>query len=217
MMEAAETYLDRKNDELELLNGCLSKPLALRRPASVADVIEQKFRLAAALKAEHAQRDWAFTETGWAHSGRPHAGPFEFNYDYQRADLDVRGPSFYAPHDSDVAYEAVYTASGMAAISALLLASVRMIPEADVIVLPRSYSETLELIENHVRQFRLIRLNRSPARSPAASAGLAFSFWIHVHPPLRSRRLSTGSYRAWTWSFSILPASAVAPDESEGF
>jgi hypothetical protein len=56
----------------------------------------------------------------------------------------------------------------MAAISALLLACVRLMSDAEVIVLPRSYSETLELIESHVRQLRLIRLDRSPAELPCS-------------------------------------------------
>ena len=94
-METLEAYLDRKHEELALLNGFLGTPLALRHPVSVVDVIEQKFHVAAALKAEHALHDWALTETAWAHQGRLRAGPFEFSYDYQRADLEVRGPSFY--------------------------------------------------------------------------------------------------------------------------
>ena len=94
-METLEAYLDRKHQELTLLNGFLGTPLRLRHPSSVLEVIEQKFQLAAALKAEHALHDWALTETAWAHQGRLRVGPFEFSYDYQRADLEVRGPSFY--------------------------------------------------------------------------------------------------------------------------
>jgi hypothetical protein len=159
-MESSEAYLDRKHGELELLNGCLGSPLPLRRPASVNEVIAQKFHIAAALKAEHTLQDWALTETAWAHPGRVRAGPYEFSYDYQRADLEVRGPSFY--EFDGVARETLYTASGMAAISALLLASARVISEADILVLPGSYGETLELIENHARHLRLVRLKRSP-------------------------------------------------------
>src|SRR5947208_8800275 len=161
-METLEAYLDRKHEEVTLLNGCLGTPLTLRHPVSVVDVIEQKFRLAAALKAEHALHDWALTETAWAHRGRLRAGPFEFSYDYQRADLEVRGPSFYQFDSSAAASETIYTSSGMAAISALLLASVRLMSEADILALPGSYGETLELIENHARQLRLVRLKSSP-------------------------------------------------------
>ena len=94
-MESFEAYLARKRQELELLNGFLGSPLPLRPPGSAREVIEQKFHIAAALKAEHTLQDWALTETAWAHPGQVRVGPFEFSYDYQRADLDVRGPSFY--------------------------------------------------------------------------------------------------------------------------
>lgn len=161
-MERHEEYLGRKYEELTLLNGFLGTPLVLRHPVSVADVIEQKFQLAAALKAEHALHDWARTETAWAHQGPLRAGPFEFSYDYQRADLEVRGPSFYQFDTATPANETIYTSSGMAAISALLLALVRMMSEADVLALAGSYGETLELIESHVRQLRLVRLKSSP-------------------------------------------------------
>jgi hypothetical protein len=161
-METLEAYLDRKHEELSLLNGFLGTPLGLRRPASVAEVIEQKFHVAAALKAEHALHDWALTETAWAHQGRLRTGPFEFSYDYQRADLEVRGPSFYELDRSAAANQTIYTSSAMAAISALLLASVRWMSEADMLVLPGSYGETVELIENYTPELRLVRLKHSP-------------------------------------------------------
>jgi hypothetical protein len=157
-METLEAYLDRKHEELTLLNGFLGTSLVLRRPGSVIEVIEQKFRVAAALKAEHALHDWALTETAWAHQDRLRVGPFEFNYDYQRADLEVRGPSFYQFGPS-AAIETIYTSSGMAA---LLLSSARLMRDADILVLPGSYGETLELIESHARQLRLVRLKGSP-------------------------------------------------------
>ncbi|MFL6791966.1 MAG: hypothetical protein ACJ8EE_12445 [Bradyrhizobium sp.] len=168
-METLEAYLDRKHEELTLLNGFLGAPLALRHPVSVVEVIEQKFHVAAALKAEHALHDWALTETAWAHPGRLRAGPFEFSYDYQRADLEVRGPSFYQFDNSAPVNETIYTSSGMAAMSALLLAFARLMSEANILVLPGSYGETLELIESHVRHLRLIPLKSSPGElaSPA--------------------------------------------------
>jgi hypothetical protein len=161
-MESLEAYLDRKYQELELLNGFLGSPLTLRHPVNPDEVISQKFHIAAAMKAEHTLHDWALTETAWAHPGRLRAGPFEFSYDYQRADLEVRGPSFYDFTRLPAANETVYTASGMAAISALLFASVRVFSEADILVLPGSYGETLELIETHVGHLRTVELKRSP-------------------------------------------------------
>jgi len=114
-VETTEEYLDRKRKEIALLNKCLARPLYLEPPQSPNDVIEQKFQLTAALRAQHEFGNWRATETSWSH--RPCvAGPFEFNYDYQRADLDVNGPSFYE-WDEIAADSTVYTSSGMAAIT----------------------------------------------------------------------------------------------------
>src|SRR5581483_10650543 len=159
-METVAAYFERKHRELRLLNGCLSSPLSLSHPRSVGEVIRHKFQLTAALKAEHALHDWAVTETAWAHPPQRRIGPFEFSYDYQRADLEVRGPSFYEL-DNERTAETLYTASGMAAISALLLASRRLIDQGDILVLPGSYGEAQELIEGHARHLRLITLKRS--------------------------------------------------------
>ncbi len=166
--EPLETYLDRKNEELKLLSRCLSVALPLPRPASVNEVIEGKFKLAAALKSEHALQDWAHTETAWTHAGRMHVGPFEFKYDYQRADLEVRGPGVY-PAENLATADTVYTSSGMAAIAAVLLASRHLISEADILAFPDSYGETQELIENHVRHLRLVPVTQLPGDKPPSS------------------------------------------------
>jgi hypothetical protein len=157
-METVEAYLARKSEELELLNSALKNPSTIRYPRSVADVIQQKFHLAAALKAEHELRDWALTETAWANSRRPRSGPFEFKYDYQRADLEVRGPSFYPSEDASNS-ETVYTSSGMAAISALLMATAPVLSAADIFLLPNSYAETIELIDCHIKHLRRVELS----------------------------------------------------------
>jgi hypothetical protein len=137
-----------------------ANPLAIRLPKSVAEAIEQKFHLAAALKAEHVLHDWALTETAWTHSSRLRSGPFEFKYDYQRADLEVKGPSFYAL-ESQLSSETVYTASGMAAISALLMATAPVFSEADIVTMPNSYGETTELIDGHARHLGRVQLGTS--------------------------------------------------------
>lgn len=156
-METVAAYLERKHSELRLINDCLRHKLPLTCPRSVGEVIKHKFQLTAALKADHAWHDWTATETAWAHPGQQRIGPFEFRYDYQRADLDVRGPSFYGCGYG--ALDTVYTASGMAAISALLLASARVIGKADILVLSGSYGETQELIENYADRLRMITLS----------------------------------------------------------
>jgi hypothetical protein len=72
----------------------------------------------------------------------------------------VRGPSFYEL-DGESSHETVYTGSGMAAISALLFASAHVMGQADIVVLPGSYGETLELIEGYARHLRLVTLKCS--------------------------------------------------------
>jgi hypothetical protein len=169
-METTEAYLERKHQEISLLNDCLESPLPMERPRSVKEVIEQKFRLTAALRAQHDLRDWTITETAWSQA-RPAIRPFEFRYDYQRADLEVNGPSFY-----DICWnpkcKTVYTSSGMAAISALLLASAHVLGQADILVPLGSYGETLELLGGYARHLRLITMKGpwdevvAQARSP---------------------------------------------------
>ncbi|MGY4624606.1 hypothetical protein [Bradyrhizobium sp. USDA 4486] len=172
-MESIEAYLERKHEEIRLLNGCLRSPRNVRCPRSVDEVIAAKFQLTAALRAEHELADWKATETSWSATARPTSGPFAFSYDYQRADLKVSGPSFYEDAHGCTS-EAVYTASGMAAISALLLASARLVSRGDIVVLPGSYGETLELIERFVPHLRLVTMKTPVAAVPvpAGSPGI---------------------------------------------
>jgi hypothetical protein len=157
-METEQAYLERKHQELILLNDCLRSPLSLMPPSSVKEVIEHKFRLTSALRAQHDLDSWTVTETAWSQASRPlRGGPFQFKYDYQRADLEVKGPSFYQLSDT-FQYETIYTGCGMAAISAVLLASANVVGKADILVLPGSYSETSELIESYARELRPIIL-----------------------------------------------------------
>ncbi|MDF0581231.1 hypothetical protein [Bradyrhizobium yuanmingense] len=153
-METVRAYLERKHWELKLLNDGLRNPLDLASPSSVDDVVRSKFQITAALRAEHELHEWKATETAWSHTADPASGPFEFSYDYQRADLTVRGPSFYEL-DGGCTSTAIYTASGMAAISAVLLASARIVAKADILVLPGSYGETLELIRSFMPHLRI--------------------------------------------------------------
>jgi len=157
--EAFACYLERKCQEILLMNDCLAAPLRVKPPRSVAEAIEQKFVLAAALKAEHALHDWALTETRWAGAQDAGSGPFEFSYGYQRADLHIRGPDIYAfggPR-RELFQRTIYTCSGMSAISALEMALKQMKAGADVLVPAGGYGETIEIIENHGAPLRLVR------------------------------------------------------------
>jgi hypothetical protein len=79
-METLQAYLDRKHEEVSLLNNCLRRPLALPPANSAPAVVKQKFQLAAALKAQHALDSWASTETAWAEQKDFCSGPFRFRY-----------------------------------------------------------------------------------------------------------------------------------------
>lgn len=164
-METIKDYLSRKHKELHLLNECLEKPLALQGPVSASEVIKQKFQIAAALKSEHALHDWAHTETAWTQRAKLKEGPFKFSYDYQRADLSAQGPPIYRFVETE-GCETLYTSSGMAAISTLLMACTKVIAPADLVALPGSYSETLEFVEDYTPQLRRVQVESS-ARQPA--------------------------------------------------
>jgi hypothetical protein len=156
-METLSAYLDRKHEEISLLNACLRQPLALPSANSDSAIVEQKFRLAAAFKGQHALDHWASTETAWAEGRDFRSGPFRFRYGYQRADLTVSGPPIYpaiASLPPNLLQRTIYTCSGMAAIAVVLAALERLRAPVEMVALPGSYCETLELIETHGRKLR---------------------------------------------------------------
>ncbi|MHC2286529.1 hypothetical protein [Bradyrhizobium barranii] len=154
-MESTDAYFDRKLEELTLLNSCLAAPLSLDRPGSVDDVIRRKFQLTAALRAAHEMQEWNATETAWAGSARPFSGPFKFRYDYQRADLAVEGPSFYAldkRHVRQTTLRGFGNGGDCFATPRTLQVDERWGGRC----LPGSYGETLELIDGYAQQLHLV-------------------------------------------------------------
>jgi hypothetical protein len=169
-METMESYLERKYRELSLLGGCLASPLDLKPPDSVAAAIEQKFRLAGALKAERSLNAWAVTETARDSAHRSRSGAFEFNYGYQRADLSVRGPAIYtslaSPNGPDL-HETLYTGSGMSAMAAVLTALQRVRGVPELLVPEGCYSETVELLDSFGKELRVLAFDGWRARPRA--------------------------------------------------
>jgi hypothetical protein len=159
-METGESYFERKYEEIQLINSCLDTPRAVARPRTIEAMIEQKFRLSAALKAEHAFAAWAATETRWTDAAPLRAGPFEIEYGYQRADLMVRGPFPYTILEGlpgVLVRRVIYTSSGMAAVSALLMALGRLGGNLTLLLVSGSYKETLEVITAYGHHMRVIR------------------------------------------------------------
>ncbi len=157
-METKQAYLDRKDQEIQFLNGHLRPPRVLTPARTVTAIVEQKFRIAAALKAQHALDHWASTETAWAHVSDYSSGPFHFCYDYQRADLNVSGPPIYellTLLPRNYFQRTIYANSGMAAIAASLAALDRLNRPIQIIALHGSYNEAINLVQHYGRNLRL--------------------------------------------------------------
>jgi hypothetical protein len=157
-METTNAYFDRKHNEISFLNAHLHRPIRLAKANTVTAVVEHKFQLAAAIKAQNALDHWAFTETAWAQENEFCSGPFHFRYEYQRAGLNVSGPPIYealATVPIGFFQRTLYTCSGMAAISALLAALEQLNKSMEIIAFPGTYGETLELIESRHQNFKL--------------------------------------------------------------
>ena len=90
-MDGNPHYMERKRREIALLNSCLEMPLQSRAPGSVAEAIDMKFKLAAALRAERAMQSWPVTETAHPTVAHLRSGAFAFSFGYQRADLASAG------------------------------------------------------------------------------------------------------------------------------
>src|ERR1051325_9448159 len=165
-METGSAYFQRKRQELALISRSLSPPLRAPKPSTIEGVIEAKFRLAAQLRAQHVLRSWHNTETRWQTSVPLRAGPFEFDYRYQRADLTVsQGPLPYGSPErlaGAKVEQVAYTCSGMAAISSVLLAASVPVGAA-LFYKPGCYKETLELAA-WVSGLRLVALDGTGKR-----------------------------------------------------
>jgi hypothetical protein len=156
-VETPESYLERKYREISLINSCLARPFDLAQPQSVAAAIDQKFLVAAALKAERCLLSWKVTETAGPSAQYWKSGGFEFLYGYQRADLSVRGPPIYKAirfPPVPVFQDTTYTCSGMSALAAVLSALSMVRGKVELLIPPDCYSETRELLD----RFSSIRL-----------------------------------------------------------
>ncbi len=158
-MENLASYLIRKRCELQLIEDCLAHPTPASWARSVEEAFEQKFRAGAAVKAEHARRNWALTETHWADAASFQIGQFEIGYTYQRADLAIHGPPPYETLRLERGQQIIcssYTSSGMSALATLLVALGRSCVEAILMARPDCYPETRQLIETYGRGLGIV-------------------------------------------------------------
>ncbi len=165
-------YLDRKARELALIENTLHETPPPLNTTNLPTIFKRKFKSAALCRAEMAAHQWSRTETSWS-SGPCGSGAFQFDYDYQRADLKVEGPPVYAVGGLEGLMPTLYTASGMAAISASLLAVRRLWPRCSFDIRADGYPETRELIalldQEHPEQSTRIAVIDSTVDTPLSA------------------------------------------------
>lgn len=155
-MENLDTYLRRKSRELALIESFIPHAVSGPSPRGVDEVIERKFRAAATLKAAQVRRAWQLTETHWAERPCFHIGSFAVTYNYQRADLAIRGPGIYtAVQGNREIVWSTYTSCGMVAIASVVAAYGEVFPGGSLLLSPHGYPETRELIGLYGRRFGL--------------------------------------------------------------
>ena len=170
--DASGDFVARKRREIALLDGCLSHPLALPPVGTLADVLEQKLKIAAALRAERSLERWAITETARPEVQSWQTGAWRFTYGYQRADLNVQGPPIYAALADDarpLADETLYTTSGMSAIAAFVLGLLAVKGRVEWRMPRDAYGETRELLERFPGRVRIVSSPRARGAAPGVA------------------------------------------------
>ena len=164
-------YLTRKAREIALFEACLDKPLAQPSPSGIDEVIDNKFALAAAVRAQRSLADWGITETAKPEVDEWQSGAFCLSYGYQRADLAIRGPAIYPSlEDKGYAVETLYTCAGMGAAAALFTALCNVLGDVVVHASREAYGETRELLDRLRPRARVAQWRLRRTLPPAAGA-----------------------------------------------
>jgi len=167
--DAPAAFVARKQREIALLDGCLSHSLALPPVGTLAHVLEQKLKIAAALRAERSLESWAITETARPEVQTWQTGAYRFTYGYQRADLNVQGPPIYAALAEKtrvLTEETLYTTSGMSAIAAFVTGLLAVRGRVEWRMPRDGYGETRELLERFPGRIRIVASPRGRAATP---------------------------------------------------
>jgi hypothetical protein len=140
--ELPRKFLARKQAELRLVG---ENPRTGAQGMTREDILERKLRCAGLSKAQFNLEHPELTETS-RDGARAECGRYDFDFSYQRADLNVRGPEVGGTASGSVAGKIFYTSSGISALAAAL-SVLRRLGHDTISTAPGHYPETAELAD----------------------------------------------------------------------